>query len=172
MLNVVRTACALMLIGVSPAFASDQIDLHVPDAEIVGQGRLSYMFWDVYDAALFAPNGQWKQGQPFALKLSYLRDLEGEKIADRSIEEIRNQGFRNEVKLADWHSQLRNIFPDVKMNSSITGIYTNEGITIFYQNNQEIGRVNDPEFGQKFFDIWLSQKTSAPSLRKKLLGAA
>ncbi len=170
MRNMIRSIAALAVLGISPAYALDVIGTYVPDAEKVGQGRLKVMLWDVYDAALFAPNGQWQQDQPFALKLSYLRDIEGKKIADRSAEEIRTQGFTDEVKLADWHAQMRAIFPNVSSGSDLTGVSTQSGETVFYSGEQEIGRITDPDFGQQFFNIWLSTKTSAPELRRKLLG--
>ena len=45
-----------------------------------------------------------------------------------------------------------------------------EGQTIFYEGDQELGRINDPEFSRRFFSIWLSTKTSAPEIRLSLLG--
>lgn len=172
MRNVVRIACLLAIIGVTPAYAGDQMEQYVPQAEKVGHGRLTVMFWDVYDASLYAPQGQWNKSKPFALQLSYLRDIPGKKIADRSVEEMRTQGFRDEVKLADWHAQMVNIFPDVNENTSITGVYTSAGETVFFNGTQEIGRIADPGFGKYFFDIWLGEKTSAPDLRHKLLGSS
>jgi hypothetical protein len=170
MRNTIRIACLLAIIGVTPAYATEQITQYVPQAEKVGHGRLSVMLWDVYDASLYAPQGQWDKEKPFALHLSYLRDIPGKKIADRSVEEIRNQGFRDEVRLADWHAQMVKIFPDVNENTSLTGVYTEKKETVFFDGNKEIGRIKDPQFGQYFFDIWLGEKTTAPDLRQKLLG--
>lgn len=166
--KIMRTTCALAIIGISPAYA---LDKYVPAAEKVGEGRMSVMLWDVYDAALYAPEGIWEAEKPFALRLSYLRSLVGKKIADRSIEEIRDQGFNDEVKLATWHGQLRNIFPDVDEGIVLTGVKTKSGATVFYKDDMEIGSINDPEFSEAFFNIWLSEKTSAPGLRRMLLGA-
>ena len=168
--TVVRTACALALLGITPAYALDHIRTYVPAAQKVGKGRLTYLFWDVYDATLYAPQGSWQEGQPFALQLSYLREIEGKKIADRSVEEMRNQGIKDEVKLATWHAQMRKIFPNVDEGVRLTGVYTEKGETVFYKNDREVGRINDPEFSKAFFDIWLNEKTSAPDLRRKLLG--
>ena len=94
--NVACTACVMALIGITPAHANKRITSYVPSAQKVGEGRLTYLFWDVYDATLYAPEGSWKEGKPFALKLSYLRAIEGKQIADRSAEEIRNQGINDE----------------------------------------------------------------------------
>jgi hypothetical protein len=155
----------------TPAYALDYIYGFVPNAQKVGQGRLTYLFWNIFDATLYAPEGAWHNNKPFALQLSYLRALEGKKIADLSVKEIRGQGFTDEVKLATWHAQMRGIFPDVDKGVSLTGVYTETGNTIFYRDNIELGRINDPEFSRAFFGIWLDEKTSAPDLRRKLLGA-
>lgn len=168
--NVVRTACILTVLGITPAYAMQHIRSYIPTAQKVGQGRLTYLLWDVYDATLYAPQGQWEKGEPLALQLSYLRDIEGKKIADRSAEEMRQQGLADEVKIATWHAQMKKIFPDVDEGMSLTGIYTDTGESVFYKDNVEIGRINDPEFSNAFFGIWLNEGTSSPDLRRKLLG--
>lgn len=170
--TVVRTACALALLGITPAHAMQQIRTHIPTAEKVGEGRLTYMLWDIYDATLYAPQGQWTQERPFALKLSYLREIEGKKIADRSVQEMREQGINDELKLATWHAQMQKIFPNVDEGTNLTGVYTDTGHTIFYKDDKEIGRIKDKKFSQAFFGIWLGEQTNAPNLRQKLLGAS
>jgi len=168
---VIRMVTLLALIGVSaPAHAIEPIREYVPQAQKVGEARMSVMFWDIYDASLYAPKGQWSFDKPFALQLHYLRHLDGEKIADRSVKEMRKQGFDNEVKLATWHTQMREIFPDVEEGDVLSGIFTKDGQSIFYQGEQEIGRIKDPDFSRRFFAIWLSPQTSAPELRTALLG--
>jgi hypothetical protein len=61
-------------------------------------------------------------------------DLNGSDIADRSITEIKNQGYTNYTKLSGWNSEMKNIFPDVQNGTSLTGILAHDGTTIFYQN--------------------------------------
>ncbi len=178
---VIPAACLVViltitLLGTTPAYALQPICSLIPCSRIpsiqkVGQARLTVMLWDVYDATLYAPEGTWQEDKPFALQLYYLRHLEGKKIASRSIEEMRGQGFTDEVKLAAWYTQMRKIFPDVHNGVSITGIKTTLGETIFYKDNAEIGRIIDPVFSTAFFNIWLGDKTSQPDLRRKLLGS-
>ena len=160
----------LAMIGVTPAMAIEDIHLHVPQAKKVGKARMSVMFWDVYDATLLAPGGKWSKDKPFALQLTYLRHLDGPKIADRAVQEMRGQGIDDEVKLAIWHTQMRQIFPDVYEGDTLTGVFTKDGETIFYSDNTEIGRIKDVEFTKYFPAIWLSPKTSEPDLRLGLLG--
>lgn len=157
-------------IGSSQSFAMKNINDFVPNAKKIGESKLSVMLWDVYNATLYAPNGKWSFEKPFALELEYLRDFSGEKIANRSVQEIRKQGFQNEIKLATWHTQMRDIFPDVNDGDKIVGFYTSKGETVFYDGNNELGHITDPEFSRQFFSIWLSPKTSAPNLRLSLIG--
>lgn len=157
-------------LATTPAPAPE-IHTHVPNAALVGEGRLSVLVWDVYDAQLYAPAGEYASKPPFALSLSYLMDLSGEDIAVRSVEEMREQGMRDEVKLAAWYAQMKDIFPDVAPGVNLTGILNDKGESVFYRDGEEIGRIRDPEFGTRFFDIWLAESTSEPELRGQLLGA-
>ena len=170
MRKFITITIGVLALTIPAAHAADYVQEYVPAAETVGEGRLSVFMWDVYDARLYAPDGEWNEGKPFALELSYLRDIEGQKIAERSIEEMRDLGHTDEVKLASWYEAMERIFPDVDEGMQITGIYTKSGDSIFMLNGQEIGRIRDAEFSKAFFDIWLSEKTSSPDLRKKLLG--
>lgn len=148
----------------------DVASRHVPDATLVGKARLKVLFWKVYDAELYAPKGDWSADEPFALSLNYLRKLEGEQIAKRTIVEIRKQGFEDEVTLARWFDDMRMIIPDVDKNTRITGVADTNQNTLFYSDGELIGEIKDPLFTQKFFDIWLGEKSSQPKMRNKLLG--
>ena len=167
-----RSLCILLLsvLLLGTAHAETVVIKSVPEATSVGTGRLTYLFWDVYDATLYAPKGEWSREKPFALTLHYLRHLDGHAIADRSVQEMRQQGFDDEVRLATWHTQMQDIFPDVQDGTKLTGIFVPGGATEFYLGDQHIGAIHDPMFGQWFFNIWLSEYTSEPQLRRKLLG--
>lgn len=171
MLKPFFLSLCILFTGVFNVHASSfSIDEHVKEPATVGEARFTYLVFDVYDAKLLAPKGVWSFEKPFALELTYLRNLSGQKIAVRSAKEIRDQGFDNELLLAGWYSQMKDIFPDVSKGSVITGVYLPNDETLFYHGDELIGRVQDPKFGRKFFGIWLSDKTSEPEFRKKLTG--
>jgi len=136
---------------------------------MVGEGRMTYLTMDIYDATLYAPHGRLSGERPLALSLTYLRSLRGARIADRTVEEMRQQGFHDELTLAAWHNTLQTIFPDVGNGTTLTGVLKEDGTTVFYRNGTEIGQISDSRFGPKFFSIWLSPKTSDPDLRRQLL---
>ena len=164
------TFIAIFLISASPVMANDVVYKYVPNAAQVGSGRLSVVFWDVYDATLYAPNGKWNAHSPYALSIHYFREIAGVDIAKRSEEEIRKQGFTDDAKLAEWQAEMRGIFPDVKNGSKLTAIFTPRKSTDFYSDGTHIGSIRGDEFAAYFFNIWLSEKTSEPDLRRKLLG--
>ncbi len=143
----------------------------IPEAKLVGKGRFEYMFWDIYDAYLYAPNGKFDDDKPYALTLSYLREVEGREIAKRSIEEMDEQNLCESNRFSDWEGRLASIFPDVSEGQTITGVRDKDQYARFYLNGQAIGVIKEPEFTRCFFAIWLSDRTSVPELRQKLLGA-
>ncbi len=157
--------------SVSANSGTEYIKKYLPNAQIVGSGNLNFLFFDVYKASLYAPDARYISGEPLALQLEYLMDLEGDDIADRSITEMKKQGYNNEEKLYAWENEMKKIFPDVQNGVLLTGILSSRGTTVFLKNGEKIGEVLDKEFGKRFFDIWLSEKTSEPHLRKQLIGS-
>lgn len=161
---------SLLLIYSQVALAEEVVIKTIPSAEIVGAGRLSVLFWDVYDATLYASGGQWAKDKPFALSIHYFHEIEGKDITDRSIEEMRGQDFNDEDTLRKWHTELNAIFPDVQNGTVLTAVFIPGKQTEFFENGRKIGIVKGDDFLNRFSGIWLSEKTSEPSLRKKLLG--
>lgn len=131
---------------------------------------MTYAFWDVYEATLYAPEGVWDPTQAYALSIKYYRALEGKAIADRSVQEMRKQGFTDEVKLAAWNAQMKAIFPDVSDGTVLTAVHMPGQPTIFYRGDQNLGAIKGDDFSALFFGIWLAEKTSEPKLRRALLG--
>jgi Chalcone isomerase-like len=172
---MLRTLILTLIISFSAFSASanlgtEYINKYIPNAQIVGSGSLKFLFWNVYKASLYAPNASYNAGKPIALQLEYLMDLEGDDIADRSITEMKKQGYNNNTKLSAWENEMKKIFPNVQNGLVLTGILTDKGTTVFFKNGKKIGEVFDKEFGKRFFDIWLSEKTSEPKLRSLLTG--
>ena len=140
---------------------------------LIGQGKYTYWGFDVYVASLWASDSnvdaeQW-QTQRIALELNYLRDFKGVDIAKSSIDEIHTQSPLPKSKATLWLKTLEDIFPNIKKGQTLVGIYIpNVGAQFLYETAL-IGEIKDLELTKRFFDIWLSQQTSAPQLRKRLL---
>lgn len=168
-----RTALLLSALVSSSFVAADAeiAERHVQDSDLVGKARMKVMFWNVFDASLYAEQGRFDPAEPFVLSLSYLRELEGEKIVEKTIEEMAKQKRFKAQELASWSSQLDTIIDDVDASTTITGVRDSLGNTLFYRNGAPVGEITDVRFTQGFFDIWLGENTSEPKLRRQLLGA-
>ena len=101
--------------------------------------------------------------------MHYLRGLKGDAIAQRSLDEMKRQGPINEPQAQAWLKAMQALFPDVQKGDRITGVHKPEQGAEFWVNDRMVGLVNDPQFAQLFFGIWLSPQTSAPDVRKALL---
>ncbi|MDM7859479.1 chalcone isomerase family protein [Alteromonas sp. ASW11-36] len=166
-----RFATLYLILSMAGPVMADRatIEQYIDDPQIVGEAKFEYIFWDVYTAKLYASAGDYVSDKPFALSLTYLRNFDGDDIAKRSVKEMKSQGFNDEEQLDQWLTTMNELFPDVKKGETITGIADAQGVAHFYLDQNKLGEVDDPAFTQWFFAIWLSDKTSEPGLRKKLL---
>jgi hypothetical protein len=169
-------AAALMtmaLFAVAPAMALPMpLTSDLSEAKSLikrGEGTLRFFGLKVYDIRLWTPAKPHSHDELFALELVYDLGLKGAEIAKRSTEEMRKIGYSDEAKLARWTETMTRIFPDIKKGDSLIGVSIPGKEARFYSQNKLIAAVQDPEFAKAFFDIWLSEKTSEPKLRRQLM---
>ncbi len=158
-----RTALAV------PENTPEFIDEYIENPQLVGQGQYHRLFWQIYEAGLYANQGIHQPEEDFALLLEYSRDLSGSAIVEKSIELIIAQGVDDPEKLEKWERFLDQVIPNVSEGDQITGIRTENG-AYFYFNGELSGQTPDTEFSDYFFAIWLGEDTPAPDLRQALLG--
>lgn len=130
-----------------------------------GSGEFRRFGFLVYEATLWA--GDDPQRPPLLLRLDYKRNIAGTAIAEASVKEMRRT-VADEARLADWGRRMARIFPDVQPGDHIVGHHLGDG-AVFMQGERLLGRVDEPDFAQAFFGIWLDPRTSAPELRAALL---
>ncbi len=161
---LVMVLCLTMIVPVASAEG-------IPESHrLVGSGRLTVWFWDIYNIQLWAPEGQYRPDKPFALELQYLRSVDRKTIAETSLEEIQQQVNLELDVLADWQMQLIQVFPDIQKGDRLIGLYDPQMPSQFFLNGKLIGVIDDAVLSRHFFDIWLSEETSKPQLRLQLLG--
>ena len=139
-----------------------------PKLTKVGEGLMTFWGFDVYDISYWSMVNDWKPDTHYALALTYKRNFVKKDIVNRSIEEMRGQGW-DEAKLQKWRADLDKVLVDVSKGDVLIGLNLPGEGAVFYKKDTETGRWSDPELSQAFFGIWLSPKTSAPKVRKKLL---
>ena len=174
-LLMLATACAT-----SPALANagastpPEVARELPNARLLGSGRLTVMLFHVYDARLWVRDSFTAADasqSPLALELEYARSLEGAQIAARSITEMKRIGEFSDDTAQRWLGSMKQIFVDVKAGDRLTGLQQPGLGARFFLNGKPVGEVRDAEFTRLFFGIWLSPRSSQPALRDALLGA-
>lgn len=155
------------------------------DARQVGAGLLTWFGFEIYDASLWTPTGEFpglSMGErvgaaepqpPVAFSLWYHRGFSRERLID-----ITHSGW-NEFKLATpqqqaaWSAQLAKIWVDTQDGSNMTTLVLPSGETRFYNAERYLGSIHDAAFGPAFLSIWLDPRTRGTrleNLRTALLG--
>lgn len=141
-----------------------------PEFIQVGQARLKVLLWSIYDSRLYTPTGEYEDGQrPLRLEIQYLRDIKAKALVERTQVEWEAMG-RDHPRQGQWLARLGDIWPDISASDVLTLEIDTQNIASFSHNGQLSGRIEDPEFGQQFVDIWLSRDCTRPELRESLLG--
>lgn len=151
------------------------ITRYVDDGRLLGEGRLTWFGFHVYDARLYAPanfDPVDATARPFVLELTYARRLSGRSIAEASRDEMRRLGFGDEAQHGRWLAQMQRLFPDVEPGRRIAGVNRPGGGARFYVDGSFAGSIDEPEFARAFFAIWLDPRSRAPRLRESLLKGA
>jgi Chalcone isomerase-like len=152
-----------------------ELSAELPGARLQGQGRLRFMGLRVYEAKLWSGKDNVAENWvsvPFALELDYARNFKGQQIAERSLAEMKRQGDVSAETATRWLATMENLFPDIKAGDRLSAVNLPGMGARFYMNGALRGDARDLEFVRVFFGIWLSPRTSEPSLREALLGRA
>ena len=147
----------------------------LPQAQLVGKGRLTFWGFQVYDARLWANPGFGAgsfASQPLALELSYLRDFDSQAVAERSISEMRRAAAISDDLAEKWMAAMARVLPHVKKGDRVMGVHRPGMGASFWMNGKPTGEIRDAEFARLFFGIWLAPTTSEPGLRTALLAGA
>jgi hypothetical protein len=77
---------------------------------------------------------------------------------------------RDHPRQDQWLARLDELWPDIRESDVLTLEINERNESRFLHNGEVLGLIEDPEFGQEFVDIWLSEDCTRPELREALLG--
>jgi hypothetical protein len=137
-----------------------------------GRGVLRFLGFKVYDAELWAAPlmtpTTWAQ-HPLALVLTYAVSTTGANLTERTLDEMRRMEPLPADRQAAWEAALSRGLPDVKAGDRLTGAWSPEGVLTLH-SAARVQRIDDRALAQRFFAVWLDERTSQPALRRALLG--
>lgn len=158
--------CIFFLLQPS-SFASAQI-IAPNDYKPVGTAKLRVLWFDIYNAELSSPDGQFSHiSGPLMLKLTYLRDIKKRKLLEETANQLRE--FESPV-LGVWLAQLNRIWPEINRGDRLSFFLDPDGFGHFYFNDHYVGSINDTRFGKAFISIWVGHNSDYPDLARKLRG--
>jgi hypothetical protein len=140
----------------------------------VGAGRLSWLGRPVYEASLWTTHGRFEgyaDGSPVALSLWYERSFSRDQLLRITRTAWRLLDAATPAQRKAWLAALESVWRDVGPGDNQTAIVLPGKATIFYDQRELLGQIDDPEFGPAFLSIWLDSRSVVGDLRVQLLGA-
>jgi hypothetical protein len=135
----------------------------------VGSGKLTWLGLTVYQATLYAPQGEYRADLPHAIRIDYRFSFDRRQLAHSSLQEIEKL-FGRRQDGEQVVQRLASVFCDVAKGDHILGIHYPGRWAEFHCNGELLGRIEDAALARAFFAIWLNPRTSEPELRDQLLG--
>jgi hypothetical protein len=155
--------------GDQAVFKPAEIASVIHAAAPYGTGTYTYFLQSIYDAALWTDAAQWSMQSPFALSLRYDIDIDKKILVDRSLDEMKRGVPLSDQQLDQYRTQLDILFTEIKSGDTLTALYIPGKNLRLYHNGELTGSTDNMAFARRFFDIWLSEHTSATDLRHELL---
>lgn len=163
---------AFSILASASALAAQQCQADVTEPlQKVGETRLRVYFFRVYDAALYTDSGAYPGADTVALQLNYLRDIRAEQLVDTTRDEWKSLGYTVDEQAEDWLQELQIMWPDVSSGDCLIATSENHQHVRFYNQQGALGSIDNEQFAEQFFAIWLSEKSSFRRNRDELVGA-
>ena len=142
----------------------------VKELDQVGTATLRVLFWTIYNSTLYSIDGEFRGVEPgIALELTYRRRITTTTLIDWTRREWQKQSLSGEQS-EEWLEILSTIWSDVKRGDVLVLKVSSDLSSEFYKNDELIGSLTDPLFTSNFLSIFISEKSSYPKLRARLVG--
>lgn len=138
---------------------------------VLGHATFSLLWWDIYDSTLMTTSGRFpidNATDSLIFEILYLTDIAANDLIDKTIEQWEVVGIAPE-RYTRYLPELRALWPNIKDGDKLS-LLLSKAESHFYFNQKYLGQIAGEEFGSIFLQIWLSEKTSQPELKSKLLG--
>jgi len=157
------------IVGASGAQASPDIS-RLADPVQVGEARLSFLGFVIYEGRLFTEGGQaFSEGAPVALEILYRRDFSAQQMLTTTRSEL-GRVDRDATDNDQIVNQLSACFRDVADGDRYLAISPLPDELELKLNGTTVCDLRAPGIGQRFLAIWLSDESRFPRLSRRLRG--
>jgi hypothetical protein len=169
-LVIVPVVLALMVSGMPAMAKPAELQGVFQASEPYGRSSLRWLFLKAYDVHLWTDAPVWSMQAPFALSIRYNMGFTSEELVERTLAEMKKiDPALSGGRLAQFSAPLSRVLPAVKSGDRISALYVPGRPVRFFFNGQVSGEMDAGEFAMAFFGIWLSPRSSEPSVRRELL---
>ncbi len=137
-----------------------------------GEGSLKRFGMSIYTAQLWT-GPDVSQGalyeRPVMLRIVYDWNVSRDRILKATRDEWKRLDGELDSREVKWLDDLAEIYPNIRSGEKLSSLVIPNSGTRFYLDDNEIGRIDDADFGQSFLAIWLDENTRDSRLRDGLL---
>jgi hypothetical protein len=163
----------LLLLGLLSCLVLGQLAAASSEMQLRGSGRLSWMWYDIYDVELHLPPGVEADPavQPVRLTFRYLRAVSAGELAKATTTAVRKRSSAAERGDMDRDAAAINaLWPSVVKGEVMTlTCRPGQGTTVGH-NGRDLGTVAGDGFARVLLSIWLGDDPLDGDLRDRLLG--
>jgi hypothetical protein len=138
--------------------------------QLVGAASVRFLFWRVFDAALWNESGRFSWQDPFALTLFYNRDFSAAELVESSLEEMDRLTDWPAERLSAFGTKLEPCMRAVTEGDRITALSPAPDRAALYHNGRLTCDLQEQGLRTAFFGIWLSEDSQFPDASRELLG--
>ncbi|MDA9930823.1 chalcone isomerase family protein [Alphaproteobacteria bacterium] len=149
---------------------SPSIETLVPNVALVGEARFKVLFFKIYDAELFAPDGIYSPDKPYALRLTYLINAKEDRIVSQTVKEMKRQKAADTATIESWIPAMEKAFISMDKGSFADFIHTPDGRLTLLGNGEPVSVIDDPALSRAIMDIWLGPDIRDRDFQNALLG--
>ncbi|CRM93439.1 hypothetical protein [Pseudomonas sp. 22 E 5] len=170
--------CLLLMLSItvhaSEADRLKQADFPAQSQQLIlkNQAVLTYLWADVYAAALYAPSDlsakqAWAQQKALRLTLYYFRDIDRNDVIKAATATLQRQ--QASARLKPEIDKLHASFRDIRSGDRYAlDFHPGRGLNLEI-NGQVVFSSRDDELARAYLGIWLAPKGLSDSLRDRLL---
>lgn len=160
----------LMVSGVPAMAKPAELQGVFQATEPYGRSSLRWLFLKAYDVHLWTDAPAWSMDATFALSIKYNMGFTSEELVERTLEEMKKvEPGLSGGRLAQFSTPLSRVLPAVKSGDRISALHVPGRPVRFFLNGRATGEMDAADFATAFFGIWLSPRSSEPSIRRDLL---
>ena len=159
--------CWLLLPSTARA---DVLAKFMPTARLVGTARFKVIFFKIYDAELFAPDGKFRRNGPHALRLTYLVDAKKDRIISSTVKEMKRQKAASKSVIEGWIPLMERHFISMEEGGQADFINTGDGRLLLTANGKLISEIDDAAFATALMNVWLGPKVRDKQFQDQLMG--